>query len=33
MHFYGVRPWEVDRFTDLELVEMIDQLPTLQEVE
>lgn len=27
MHFYGVKPWDVDRFTDLELAEMINQFP------
>jgi hypothetical protein len=27
MHWYGVKPWELDRFTTAELVEMFEQLP------
>lgn len=31
MHFYGVKPWEVDLFTDAELAEMIRQYPQPEE--
>lgn len=27
MHWYGVKPWEVERFTAAEWLEMLDQLP------